>query len=186
MSDDLFNENILALDLATTTGYCIGPPALKPLLWGSLRFGSIGSSRAQVYRHERQWLDHVIEHHRIGLVVFESPATGMMHAGKTTPETQKKLTGLCEHVEEMCHLRVELREANVSQVRAHFIGRTNLKREAAKRAIKDRCHSYGWDVGEDDNAADSCALWSYQVSCLRPDIAAKMTPLFYGKRKIIA
>lgn len=176
MTTPSFDGLILALDLATITGYATGCPGQSPR-FGSVRFGKPGTARDQSYRMFRMWVDETLTSLEPDLVVFESAAITTAFGGKTTVETIKRLIGYCEHLEEMCYRRVELREANVSQVRGYFIGTTHVKRDAAKVLTKQKCRDYGWDV-EEDNAADACALWAYQVSCLRPDLASKMTPLF--------
>ena len=57
-------------------------------------------------------------------------------------------------------------ERNVRDVRNVFIGRQNLKTKYAKEAVQRRCRQLGWMV-PDHNAADACALWSYE--CTRVD-----------------
>jgi hypothetical protein len=168
-----FTGKVLALDLATTTGWAFGRPGTKPK-FGTVRFAKPGAARAKVYSAFREWLFL-----RIGqpdLIVFESAASPMVMQGRTNIDTIKLLIGLTEHLEEWCHERVELREASVQQIRPHFIGE-NMKSKLAKAATIERCHELGWMV-TNDNEADACALWSYQVCCLRPDIAIRMTPLF--------
>jgi hypothetical protein len=177
-----FTGPILALDLTTQTGWAYGRPGETPQ-FGSLRFGRPGEDRASKYRTFRNWLSLHLTTHPADLIVFESSATASTMSGKTTMDTIKWLVGLCEHLEEFCFDRVELREAMTSQVRAHFLG-SNPKRDEAKAKTMQRCREYGWEVSNDDEA-DALALWVYQVSHLRPDLAAKLTPLFYGKRRII-
>ena len=169
--------NVLALDLATTTGWAYGE-AGKPPRFGHLRFGKIGTSRPQLYRNFRTWLDDTwnVRDHQPALVVYESAAIPSLMSGKTNIDTTKTLIGLCEHLEEWAHEVVELREATVSQVRSHFIGR-NYKAKFAKPMTVERCRALGWAV-ETDDEADACALWDYQMSFLRPDLAFRTTALF--------
>lgn len=65
----------------------------------------------------------------------------------------------------------------VSTVRKHFVQRGNMKSVEAKRAVMDRCRLLGWQV-EDDNAADSAAVWSWGMSTFFPRWSPKSTPLF--------
>lgn len=178
MSD--FTGEVLALDLAKTTGWCVGAPGPSPRKFGTIKFGTAGASRAAVYRLFRETLDLMITT-RIRRVVFESASTPIIMGGnrgtKTNPETIKMLVGLTEHLEEYCHGRVELREATTSQVRSHFLGTNNNKREQAKLLTKLKCRDLGWDVDNDDEA-DACALWSYQVCIITPKIAHTHSPLF--------
>jgi hypothetical protein len=176
-----FNGIILALDLATTTGFAWGKPGAVPQ-FSSIRFSKPGTSRAATYRLFRIWLESKwnVRGHQPDLVVFESPAVPSIMAGKTNIDTIKLLIGLAEHLEEWCYDHFELREASVSQVRSHFIGQ-NMKAALAKPRTVERCRELGWNV-ENTDEADACALWDYQCCHLRPDLAPQTTPLFFGKR----
>lgn len=75
----------------------------------------------------------------------------------------------------------------VSTVRKHFIGRGNLRRAEAKQAVMDRCRQLGWpihnnDGKDDDNRADSCAVWAYGMAIRYPSWSPKSTPLFQEGR----
>lgn len=173
----MFTGKVLALDLATVTGWCYGAPGERPE-FGFLRFGPPGSSRAAIYREYRSWLnDWLIDRDPPKVVVFESAAIPMVMQGKTNANTIKLLIGMCEHTEELCFSRVELREAMASQVRAHFIGTNRVQRADAKKRTIERCNALGIEV-KNDNEADAVALWHYQIAHLRPDLAYKTTPLF--------
>jgi hypothetical protein len=176
-----FTGTVLALDLATTTGWCIGVPGSTPEC-GHVRFSKPGSSRAQTYRAYRNWLDGVWgKREEIpDLIVYESPAVGMHMGGKTNVDTLKLLSGLAEHLEEWAYQKTELREASVSQVRAHFIGQ-NLKAKVAKPLVFERCVELGWPVETTDDS-DAAALWDYQCCWLVPGLAARTTRLF-GQKK---
>jgi hypothetical protein len=176
-----FTGNVLALDLATVTGWCFGRPGKVPV-FGHTRFIKPGGSRAAAYRAFREWLETICEmrKEKPDLIVFESPAIPSIMAGKTNIDTIKLLIGLAENLEEFCHDYVELREASVGQVRSHFIGQ-NLKAAIAKPMVMERCQALGWNVADYDEA-DACALWDYQCCHLRPDLGVKSTPLFAQKR----
>ena len=168
---------MLALDLATTTGWAYGAPGSIPQ-FGSLSFGKRDSSRAVIYRAFRDWLEAKwnVRDHQPDVIVFESSAVPSIMAGRTRIETIKLLVGLTEHLEEWCHRKVELREARVADVRVHFIG-ANMKSALAKQKTFDQCRMIGWDVQTADEA-DACALWDYQCAWLNPKLAAYSTPLF--------
>lgn len=174
-----FTGTVLALDLATTTGFAVGEPGSAPKC-GHIRFGKPGTSRAAIYRTYRHWLGDAWGQREAipDLIVYESPAVGMHMGGKTNVETLKLLSGLAEHLEEWCYNVTELREASVSQVRSHFIGQ-NVKAAIAKPLVFERCVELGWSVSTTDES-DAAALWDYQCCWLRPDLAAKTTPLFRG------
>jgi hypothetical protein len=171
-----FTGSILALDIATVTGWALGRPDKAPK-FGFARIGKQGGERCNLYRSFRIWIESFVNTHAVKLIVYESPAAPMVMAGRTNIETIKRLIGMCEHLEEWCvGTGIELREASVQQVRAHFIG-SNMKSVQAKAATIARCHELGWMV-TNDNEGDACALWDYQRCCLRPDIAVATTPLF--------
>jgi hypothetical protein len=172
--NNAFNGVVLALDLATTTGWARGKPGEAPTC-GALRFGKPGTEHCKIFRAYRDWLDAVITPD-VQRVVYESSMVPMIMQGRTRIETVRLLVGMAMICEELCCDRVELREASVSDVRSFFIG-SNMKREKAKPLVMERCHALGWDC-EDDNAADAAALWSYQVSFMRPDLAHTFSPLF--------
>ncbi len=80
-----------------------------------------------------------------------------------------------------------IRPVDVKDVRKHFIGQRTLPKgkavggmSPAKRAVFDRCHTFGWQV-ENDNESDACALWSYGCGSLNPRLAHLVTPLFAGR-----
>ena len=170
---------MLALDLATTTGWCFGAPGALPKC-GSLRFTKQGASRAETYREFRRWLNAKWAKSP-DLIVYESPALPMLMSGRTNITTVRFLIGLAEHLEEWCHGRIELREARTADVRTHFIG-GNPKSAIAKQAVFNQCKTLGWEVQNFDES-DAAALWDYQVCWLNPRIAAHSTPLFRENEK---
>jgi hypothetical protein len=174
-----FTGNVLALDLATTTGWCYGTPGAVPEC-GHLRFTKHGTERAETYRAFRRWLDDTWgkRDEMPDLIVYESPGVPSIFGGKTNIDTTRLLVGLAEHLEEWCHRKIELREASISQVRAHFIGR-NHKSGIAKPMTMERCQELGWPC-ETYDESDAAALWDYQCCFLRPELAMKTTRLFQG------
>lgn len=171
-----FTGRVLALDLATVTGWAIGVPGDKPRC-GHTRFGKSGAPHAESYRAFRNWMDGWSGPGTTpDLIVYESPAIPSFMAGKTNVETTKFLFGLAAILTEWSYKRFELREATVSQVRAHFIG-SNMKAKIAKPLTLERCRDIGWVV-ETTDEADAAALWSYQCALLNPQLAWRHTPLF--------
>jgi len=176
----IFEGRVLALDLATTTGYAHGAPGSIPR-FGHLRFSKPGSSRAVTYRAFRHWLDENWSGKNLpDVIVYESPAVPSIMAGRTNIETIKLLVGLGELLEEWCHDVVELREARVADVRVHFIGQ-NMKSAMAKQRTIEQCRMLGWEV-ETADEADACALWDFQCAWLNPRLAAHSTPLFHRRK----
>jgi hypothetical protein len=172
-----FAGHVLALDLATKTGWAYGQPDSVPKS-GSLRFAREGASMAAHLVGCRKWLRDFIAVNATRLVVFEAPLTPDLMRGRTNIATIRLLIGLAAVVEECLYGRgIDVREARVSDVRAHFLGSNHRKRDAAKLATKDVCTRLGWQA-VDDNAADALALWSYQVSFIAPELAIRVSPLW--------
>lgn len=169
-----FNGSVLALDLATVSGWAWGKPGTTPI-FGSIRFVRQNEERAVAYRQFRLWLDLICSARKPAVITYESPIGAFM-GGKTNINSLRLLLGLCEHLEEWAHQKFELREASVAQVRSHFIGR-NMKSAVAKELTMARCRERGWTVNTTDEA-DACALWDYQCCFLRPELGTESTPLF--------
>jgi hypothetical protein len=165
---------VLALDIATVSGWAFGEPGTAPT-FGHWRLAQPSEPRAHAHRAFRAWLETWMAKGP-DQIVYESPLQPMMAAGKTNIGTTRLLIGLCEHLEEWAHGRVELSEVPVWQVRAHFIGR-NFKSATAKALTMERCHDLGWQTQTPDEA-DACALWDYKCCLLRPDLAERTAPLF--------
>lgn len=160
---------ILALDLALTTGWALGTPMDKVPTSGSIKIARDDASMAKLFCDWRVYLrDFLLLHPDITLVVFESPLLPFMKQGKTNIDTLRRLIGLAAVTEELLYSlgKYDIREARVADVRSHFIGSNRHKRAEAKTLTIRRCRQLGWEP-QDDNAADALALWDYQVACLR-------------------
>jgi len=169
----MFEGRVLALDLATTTGWAFGAPGSNPLC-GHIRFAKPGSPRALVYRALRTWLEERwnVRDEQPDAIVYEAPMQAMLMHGKTNIATLRLLGGLTEHLEEWALDRVPLYEATVSSVRIHFLGR-NYESKLAKRLTFERCKMLGWDVATTDES-DAAALWDFQCGWLNPRLAARL------------
>jgi crossover junction endodeoxyribonuclease RuvC len=171
---------ILALDLASRTGWALGRVDDPRPLCGSLRFAREGASMGAVFCGCRQWLVSFLAANRdIKLIVFEAPMVPQIMSGRTAMNTLRHLIGLCAVVEELSYSLggYDVREARVSDIRAHFIGSNRHKRAEAKELTLAACRRLGWTPA-DDNAADALALFHYQASILDPKLALQTSPLF--------
>lgn len=166
---------ILALDVATQTGICVGETGADPRAW-SISLGE-APDRGRLSKDAKAELDAtrfnnalimtqgLIEHHNPDLIVIEAAIGG--------PKASHYLIGLVACVRACAKNRgVKCRPANLSAVRKHFLGLAlsvsdfpHMKQAAAKAAIKGevvkRCTLLGWDVGTDHDAADACAIWDW-------------------------
>ncbi len=155
---------ILALDLASRFGWCRGEIGGKPI-YGSARFAPEGASNAEICSGAIRQVTQMISTFRPRVVVIEAPMAPSQMAGRTTVKVARILLGLPFLVEGIAYsLGVyEIREANVQDVRKHFIGVRTVKGGGAKAVVVDRCRALG-DDPQDDNAADAIALWDFACS----------------------
>lgn len=173
---------ILALDIATTCGWARGRLGAAPIA-GSQRFGKTNASNNAVFGNALTWIARELEPQpRPDIVIVESMLSPQAKVGHTSADTRDRLAGLHGIVRAAAYLRgvYTIDEARVGQVRAHFIGHANLKRDEAKRLVMQRCGQLGWQA-IDNNAGDALALWSFAVAGLDPDWALQLSPLFNKK-----
>lgn len=168
--------DILALDIATCTGWARGKVGEQPIC-GSIRFRNTPASRpfGDALEHFRQLLQ---AKPRPDLVMIERMLPPSAFHGATGFKTFLLLAGLRGVVFSVIdRLGIENGEANVGDVRQHFISDRCAGRERAKRETVQRCRALGWQPA-DDNAGDALALWSYACSIIDPSLALKVVPLF--------
>jgi hypothetical protein len=174
--------NILALDLATVTGFARGDVA-RPMpapIAGSIRFAKANASDNAVFAHCMNWISELLEPQpRPDLIAIEAMLPPLAKFGSTTGEVRDRLAGLHGIVRAVAHLRgIDRIEAyRVGDIRAHFIGERSLKRDAAKRAVMYRCAQLGWQASDDD-AGDALALWSHAAAQIDPNHALTLSPMF--------
>jgi hypothetical protein len=171
--------DILAIDLATVCGFARGKMGGAPTC-GSIRFGTREASDNAVFAHCLSWIAEVLEPRpRPDILVLEAMLPPGAKLGHTSREVRDRLAGLHGIIRGVAHLRgvFDIQEADVGDVRKHFIGRRNLKRERAKRAVVERCCMLGWET-IDHNGADALALWHYCCARIKPELALQVSPLF--------
>lgn len=155
---------ILALDLATQTGWARGEPGGK-LFYGTQKLGGDGATNAEKSAAAIKWATDQIKVFRPRIIVIEAPMAPSQMAGQTTVSTARTLLGLPFVIEGVAYLLgiYEVREANVQDVRQHFIGRRTVPGGGAKALVMQRCRELGFDP-PDNNAGDAIALWHYAAS----------------------
>ncbi len=155
---------ILALDLATTTGWACGKPTGE-LSHGFIRFAKPGASHEAIFAAACRWMIEMMEM-QPDMVVFEAPMATSFKKGKTNASTTALLYGLPAVVGAVAFMSgcYNIRKAETRDVRIHFIG-SNLPRAKAKALTVRNCRLMGWDV-TDDNEADALATWHYVCTLL--------------------
>lgn len=177
--------DVLAVDLATNTGWCRGHVGAVPV-FGSLRFGKHNSRDCAIFADALSWFSLLLQPEpRPDLVILETLLPPSAWKGESQATTFSRLAGLQSIMLGVAHLRgiPEISTASVPDVRAHFIGERGLKRKPAKEAVMQRCRRLGWEV-KNDNEGDAVALWSYSCALIDPRLAMNVVPLF--NRRLIA
>lgn len=169
--------NVLALDLASVTGWACGEPG-GSLEHGTIRFASSGACHEAIFARAYQWMNGMIGVHMPTLVVWEAPLPTSFRRGSTNSDTTSLLFGLPAVIGAAAYENrvFDIRKADTRDVRLHFIG-CNPKRTKAKPMVIRQCRAMGWDVS-DDNEADALATWHYMCALLEPRLALRPTPLF--------
>jgi hypothetical protein len=173
--------SVLALDLASVSGWAVGEPGGKPV-HGSNRFARPRASHEAIFAGAVKWINGILNEYEPAMVVWEAPLAGFK-GGKTTDDVTTILFGLPAVIGAVVYLRgvYDIRKADTRDVRNHFIG-SNPKRAKAKPMVMRQCRAMGWNVA-DDNEADALATWSYMCSLIEPRLAIAPTPLFQQGRR---
>lgn len=165
--------NILALDLATVTGWAGWDGSASSA--GTVTFrGSIGRAFSTYHR----WLGRKISRFTDGearpVVVFEKPWVGR----NTHQDTARKLMGFAV-VTEMVAYEFACRclEVDTNTVMRHFTGAGGGRRADKKARVIAACLARGIDVS-DDNEADALAILDYAAHCCKVKTDISLGPLF--------
>lgn len=157
---------LLALDLATRTGFAYGDARSSPSSGSVLLKHPSETGVAKVCGNLSAWLQKIIREKEIELVVIEAPmsARGVQMKGGSEASmfVAIRLDGAALAVIDRMGVRYE--HVAVSTVRKHFIGRANMgNRDKTKSAVIGRCRLLGYMQlhDNDDNRADALALWDY-------------------------
>jgi hypothetical protein len=173
--------NILALDLATNTGWAMGRLGDRIPAFGSIRFGRARDcSHEARFAHAIEWTSDFLKRNKIDVLTFEEPLHFGLRRGASRAGNDEVAFGLAAIVQGVAHLRAvyDIRAEPTIDVRRFFLG-DNPKRAQAKRETVGRCRAFGIAV-ENDNEADAVALWHFQCAQIRPQLGLRTSPLFAG------
>lgn len=150
---------ILALDVATVTGFAFGKVGSIPTS-GSVRLKSPDDESGRACRKLGIWLRDQFTLTKPDLVVVEAPLNigGVI----SNPATISLLHRLVGGVETICGpYGVRCASVNVQTVRRHFIGKGRPPNP--KQEVLERCKQLGWidKTSKDHDRADALALWDY-------------------------
>lgn len=153
------NGGILALDIATTTGWAEGLPGERPTS-GSLRLAPPGSPHAAVYGAMMAFLGARLTAFHYRLVIFEAPLDPRWKGAMTNTNTARLLLGLPAVVEAVAYQTGHaINEATSGDVRKHMLG-CRPKAADAKPLVIAKARELGFSP-RDDNEADALMLWHY-------------------------
>ena len=167
---------LLAFDVASTTGVCVGQAGGKPRAW-AVNLGRGGSETDRLAKALRMVAAYIVQF-KPDVVAVEAPVGGK--------DANALLIGLAACVKgEAARHGCKVVEYFPATVRKQFLGKALTSRDfpgkskaASKAAIKGavvaRCHMLGWTV-ESGDAGDAAALWDY--SCAMESRAHQVTSL---------
>lgn len=186
---------VLALDLASTSGWAYGPVRSKPMS-GVIPLGDKGATHGERGAKLLRWLNDFLKLNAVRLAVIEKPlAPQVLVKIGATDSTVELLYGLPFVAKTVLSMRGvwEVKYVHVQDVRAHFTGQRTFaesfdpirkrkvsSRENGKAAVKNICAMRGWPVQSDDEA-DAIATWSYGTEMLSPGASMKCLQIF-GRR----
>jgi hypothetical protein len=176
--------DILALDIATTTGWARGPIGRDGPRCGSIRFGKAGASQLAICGHALEWAIETIKPPLPDIVAIEDLLPPHVTRGKSNTD-HDLLAHLHGIILGVCFMRgvYKVHKHPVMTVRRHFIDLSACAKGQGKRMVQDKCKSLGW-LAEGDDAADAAACWSYACSLIDPEQAIRISPLFHRVRAI--
>lgn len=178
---------VLALDVATVTGWAYGPPGSIPApsqleisggaeipqhTSGWKRLSGASTAQVRKFAGIKELLLENISLFKPSLVVFEKPYVGIRKnkkTGKITADqkTPKLLLGLAAIIELVCDENgIRCFEANNAEARKYFCGKGGGKRDELKRLVEMRCAELGWKYDNDDEA-DALGLLDFTLYCLQ-------------------
>lgn len=182
---------ILALDIATETGWCIGRPSDKEPISGAFR-NKGGALPNSLVVHEL-WLMGLLcqDDYPIHLVVKETAPSIRWAGQKTNATTLIKLQGLANETEKICHrLGIECRDVNTQRWKTALCGPLGISRfgkDVKPYPPFEALALRGWKI-TNHNEADARGIWLFAVGRRAPTAAVKFDPLVMratarGKRR---
>lgn len=177
---------LLALDVATVTGFAWGPVDGTPKA-DCIRFGGKDPLDDDVWVAGMKWLHNFLKVVQPDVVALEAPIMSSAPAGGSNPHTQLRLTGLQAVLRTVVAVNLPrpAKLVHVQSARKFFIGHGNLRGQEAKSRVKRRCIDIGW-ITEEDATYDKCdalCVWAKAAGDLSPTFAANFTPLMTARQK---
>lgn len=175
---------ILALDVSTNTGVCVGTTdANRPKAW-TVSLGKLPTERK--LSNALVMTQGLILSHSPDLIVIEAPI-----GGKKVNPPLIKMVGCIEACAYNRGVKTEC--THLGTVRKHFLGRAYTKqdfphlseksaRAEIKRMVMHRCTTLGW-APENDDESDAMALWDYACAHFGRGYQAAPTGELFAKTR---
>lgn len=180
---------ILALDLATLTGFAYGPGDTGELpTIGSHRLPSTGDDVGRFLAAYRDWLVAKVSEVEPDLLVMEAP---ILHS-QTTITVTRKLQGLAGVTEMVIHdLNATYRKIGAAEIEVAEVATTSVKKaltgngRAEKSDMIRAAQIYGLDPACSDEA-DAFGVWLLTVRTRWPKLAHHWDPLQFSRGRLVA
>lgn len=190
----VMGKTILALDIATTTGFAIGRADQPKPRFGTVHFGKTASDTEDKMAALMRWLLDIFQVEKPDFVVIEramDPNLAVRLGNRSV--TIEELIAMAKTAGALCRLAaIPFKYCDRQEALGFFTGQRTYKdekdprtgmvtksRDVGKRATVRRCYQLGIEV-QDDNQGDAVALWFWAAGQDNPRIAAAVTPLFAG------
>jgi hypothetical protein len=172
---------ILGLDVATTTGWCMGHTQCGSPSWGTRKLPSAGDAAATMAM--AAWLEPILVEGRPGLVAAETPPSLAWGGGKTNAKTLLRLNKLVGKVEELCfEAGIDFALVDTTEWRKPLTGMARFPKTRRPYPPIAALAQIGFDVA-DHNAADAFGVWLYALAVRNPDAALNFHPLAQRSRQ---
>lgn len=173
------NYTVLALDLATTTGWALYQPGLERPFFGAERLPGGPNDVGEPCYRLRQLLTEKHDLFHFTDIVFED----QFIPTQVNSSTARRLMGLAAEVETFCYARavthrekIRCYSVELQKWRKHFIGRGGgfkrskpggpyLAGEDPKELAIQKCAEFGWHTDIAD-AAEACGVLDYYMHIL--------------------
>lgn len=163
---------ILAIDPASTTGFCLGEPGAVPTL-SSQKFKQDPTDEPEdVFRRATYFLAEFLRQSRVDLIAIEAPfpsknfATSMITLG---------LFGIFTGIAGCKDIKIV--RVQISAWRKYFLSAGRMPGAQAKRQSMLVCASLGWKTDGHDSA-EAAGIFSFACSQVAPMKAPRVEPLF--------
>lgn len=166
---------VAGLDIATTTGVCVGSPGQTPEFF-SVDLG-IGKSHDVRFSNVMRMAHRLISERGVTHIGIESPIIVPRRDKKSTNELLMGLNGCVRGWAALKGVPAESFE--IARLDVSFLGYRAKGRANRKAANIARCRQIGWNPATDDEA-DAGAVFNLMCSTLSRSYAVHSTPLFSG------